>query len=81
MKTRCKFKCNKISMTLHGSETLYTAEFNAVHGGSPENEAFFKWTPNGNLSVGVYTDDRFVVGKEYYLDITPCDEAAISTPE
>ena len=64
MKTRCKFKCNKIVKTLHCTETLYTAEFNAVHGGSPENEEFFKWTPNGSLSVGVYTDDRFEVDRK-----------------
>lgn len=74
MKTRCKFICNAVEKTLICNQKLYTAKFGAVHGNSPENAEFFKWTPNGSLSVGVYTDDRFEVGKEYYLDIIPCDK-------
>lgn len=76
MKTRCKFRCNQIVKSVSGSEIVYTAQFNAVHNDSPENKEFFKWTPSGSLSVGVYSDDRFEVGKEYYLDITPCEEEA-----
>lgn len=74
--TRCKFHCNEVikrSHRNHGEPDsfLYEAKFSVVYDGSPENKEFFKWTPTGNLSVGVYKEDRFQPGQDYYIDITP----------
>ena len=72
MTTRCKFKCTEVvkSQSYNSDKFLYTAKFSAVYDNSPENKEVFDATPNGQLSVGTYKDDRFEVGKEYYLDIT-----------
>lgn len=46
----------------------------AVHSGSPENEAFFKMTPGGNITlvtVNPQVAAQFAVGKEVYVDFTP----------
>jgi hypothetical protein len=78
--TRCKFKCHGVTKRLSGrfnpttktSEPVfvYDAEFYAVVGDSPENEAFFEATPSGTVKIGTYREDRFEPGKSYYLDIT-----------
>lgn len=39
-------------------------------GGSPENEKFWEATPGGNLKVTSVLSDVFLVGQEYYLDIS-----------
>jgi hypothetical protein len=77
--TRCKFTCTEVKKTTAwGGEKgfLYTAVFTAVTDGSPENKSFFKYTPSGRLEVGTYTEDRFDVGKAYYLDITEAVEGS-----
>ena len=69
MITRLKFNC--YSKTQEGQVTL-----GAVYSGSEENKQFFKWTPSGNLVFGTINEDAlamFEPGKEYYLDITPCE--------
>lgn len=46
----------------------------AVVNGSKENEEFFKYTPSGQLSLGLVnkaTADHFSVGQEFYVDLTP----------
>lgn len=48
---------------------VFESEFLAVTVGSSENKAFFNATPTGSLKIGVYKEDVFEVGKEYYLDI------------
>lgn len=48
----------------------------AVYSGSPENEAFFKMTPGGNISlvtVSPKAAEQFIPGKEYYVDFTPVE--------
>lgn len=74
MTIRCKFYCATISETLHnlngGKKSLYEAKFNVVYDGSEENKQFFQWTPTGELRVGLYKENTFQVGKEYYIDIT-----------
>jgi hypothetical protein len=75
---RCKFTCNEITKRVHREyqkpdSFLYEAKFGIVYDGSDENKQFFKWTPSGSLSVGVYTQDAFQPGKEYYIDITPAE--------
>ena len=44
--------------------------------GSAENEQFFKWTPSGEIRLGVMNPaalEQFEVGKEYYADFTPAE--------
>lgn len=69
MKTRCKFKCNQIEDYEDGCMVY----LGVVVDGSPENEAFFNYTPSGTLSVGLVRKEEahefFKVGSEYYLDI------------
>lgn len=78
---RCKFVCQNVGESLctvqndetkeYEKKTLYTAELNIVTDGSPENKKFFQWTPSGTLKVGLIREKAFIVGKEYYVDITP----------
>ena len=45
----------------------------------PGNEEWSKWTPSGELSMSITNPAaiaEFEVGKDYYLDFTPCDSAA-----
>ena len=68
MKTRCKFKCTQVVPGKDDQAIM----MEAVTGGSPDNESFFKYTPAGLLALSVVNKDlKFEVGKEYYLDITP----------
>lgn len=67
---RYKFRCDS------KDETTGKVKFSAVVGGSPENRSFFKWTPTGSLSFSTFNKpvlDKFQVGKEYYLDLTPAN--------
>ena len=72
--TRCKFHCQSVRKfaTREGLEEkfVYEAEFSAVYDGSEENKEFFKWTPSGSLKIGVYKEDVFQPGKDYYVDLT-----------
>lgn len=76
--TRCKFVCNSVTKTKHWNQPvaanavrfLYTAKFSAVYNNSPENQQFFDATPTAELSLGVYKEDLFEPGQEYYLDFS-----------
>jgi len=57
-------------------DSIYEASFQAVTGGSPENDKFFQYTPGGSISLGVYKEDVFQVGQEYYLDLSPAAASA-----
>ena len=74
MVTRCKFHCQSVKKFMtrdaDGDEPVYEAEFTVVYNGSAENEEFFKWTPSGSLKIGVYKDDVFQPGQDYYVDLT-----------
>lgn len=50
---------------------LYEYSFTPVSVGSDENKRFFAATPNGELKLSTVTDDQFVPGREYYLDLCP----------
>jgi hypothetical protein len=64
---RAKFECVSAKQTTWAWEY----EFNAVVGGSPENESFFNTTPSGNLKITIKNDNlHFEVGKKYFLDFT-----------
>jgi hypothetical protein len=69
---RCKFKCvsKKEMIQYNDPKPIYEFEFSAVTDGSEENKNFFKWTPSGSLKTGVVQQDVFVVGREYYIDIS-----------
>ena len=78
MTTRCKAVCLSVKKySAQGWHTepkvdfLFEAEFCAVSGGmSPENKAFFASTPTLTLKFSAVNGDRFVAGKEYYIDLT-----------
>lgn len=73
MSVRAKFKVDKKSETLYGFEFVLTP----VHGDSPENKTFFKYTPSGSINIAVVNPevgDQFVLGKEYYVDFTLASE-------
>lgn len=71
MKTRCKFKVESVKKW---SGTYEEIVFDAVHGGTKENESFSAATPSGKLVITV-TNPAVVgnikPGEEYYLDLTP----------
>ncbi len=71
-KTRCKFVCQECKIGNAGDGLIYTYKLAAVTSGSPENEEFWKWTPNGELNFDcVAQRDAFIPGEEYYIDISP----------
>lgn len=66
---RAKFRCTEVTRLAYGKdEFLYKAKFQPVTTGSKENDIFFKWTPLGQIEIGVMQRDDFVPGKEYYVD-------------
>jgi hypothetical protein len=74
---RTKFKVNKYEtslQTINGiNEELRTLTLNAVYDGSPENKEFFRWTPNGEIKIGVLNQkawEQFPLGREIYVDFT-----------
>ena len=76
--TRAKFKCSEIAEREGWGEfkKVYAAKLHVVHGGSEENKAFFAATPSGSIEVGTMQQGLFEVGKEYYVDFTPCEVQA-----
>lgn len=67
---RGKFVCQSVTSN---SGDQHEAVFTAVTTGSEENEKFFKYTPFGELKIGVLNKQYFEAGKEYYLDIIPAE--------
>ncbi len=66
MTVRAKFKVQSVS---EGSVKL-----SAVTDGSEENKTFFKYTPYGEIQMGMVnpqTAEQFVPGQEFYVDFTP----------
>lgn len=73
MKVRCKVTCTFKMPANGGGEYIHLSP---VISGSKENEEFFKYTPGGTFqfySLNQKAADAFVTGKEYYLDLTPCE--------
>lgn len=73
MKVRCKFKC--VSKTeIEGNGTSVTLE--PVSSGSEENEKFFKYTPSGDINLGILNPaaaEQFEPGKQYYVEFSPAE--------
>lgn len=77
--TRAKFHCNSVTKRKGWSGTpefLYEAEFSVVTSGSEENKNFFASTPSGNIKIGTVRENQFEVGKDYFIDFSPAEEAA-----
>jgi hypothetical protein len=73
MAVRAKFFCRSKNEIASSDGNGFSVEMVAVSSGSEENKSFFKYTPSGNLTMGVVnkaTASEFEVGKEYYLDFT-----------
>jgi len=70
---RAKFICDwNDPVTMEENEV----RFHAVCNGSEENKKFFKYTPAGQIemTIAVEVAEKFIVGKEYYLDFTEVEE-------
>lgn len=72
---RAKFRVDKIERSLWSKdEEVQTITLTPVYGGTPENEAFFKATPSGAISLGCAKAEAaklFKLGAEYYVDFMP----------
>lgn len=69
---RCKFKVDSVTNYAHGSQVV----MRPVTEGSKENEAFYKWTPGGELKLETINEDAAALlkpGKDYYIDIIPVE--------
>jgi hypothetical protein len=81
MQVRAKFKVKTISDEGSG---LRSVTLTAVMPGdganqSKENAEFFKYTPTGEIRLGVLNEAAsrvFQVGDEYYVDFTPAKVSA-----
>lgn len=76
MGVRAKMKCEytKVASDGFGGEV----RLRPVISGSAENEAFYKYTPGGELVLATVNEAAFAQfeeGKEYYLDISPAVES------
>lgn len=69
-KVRAMFECVGVEENDGGFDYF----FRATTADSEESKEFFKWTPYGELSMGVMRERLFEVGKLYYLDFTPVEE-------
>lgn len=52
-------------------------------GDSEENKSFAKYTPNGEISLGITNPNAiefFELGKAYYIDFSPAPESKGATP-
>jgi hypothetical protein len=68
MNTRCKFRCNDV--TVNGDSKSVKMSV-VVNGPEAENKEFWKWTPSGFFEIAcVNPAVTFVEGREYYLDIS-----------
>ncbi len=55
------------------SEELRTVTLIPVVDGSEENKKFFRWTPNGQIKIGILNPEawkQLELGKSYFVDFT-----------
>lgn len=60
------------------SEELRSIKMIAVSDGSEENKRFFRWTPNGQINIGILNPEawkQLELGKSYYVDFTEAPDA------
>jgi hypothetical protein len=74
---RAKFRCDRAEKQPISDGHQVHVSFNAVYGDDGSaNASWSRWTPSGQLSMTISNPglvDHFVVGKEYYLDITEAE--------
>lgn len=71
-KLRAKFKVKSVEHFENGG----VVKMEPVTTGSPENEEFFKWTPSGEIKLGLVNHkqlDSLLPGKEFYIDLIPAE--------
>lgn len=64
------------------SEELRTVTLTAVADGSEENKKFFRWTPNGQIRMGILNPEAWKhleLGKSYYVDFTEAPDVHSAT--
>lgn len=72
-KMRAKFQVTSITHMENGAELKLLP----VTHGSPENEEFFKWTPGGEIKLGLLRAEQvegISPGQQFYVDLTPAAE-------
>ena len=74
---RAKFRVNSYETCLQGGkdsqEECRTVKLTAVYDDSEENKKFFKYTPNGSITVGLLSPSawkQFELGASYFVDFT-----------
>lgn len=77
MSTRAKFHCGLSQKVGQPTQDSTRYSFTAVtQGGTPEDELYYRATPNGRLELVVDNPAvTFEPGRAYYLDITPADDS------
>ena len=81
---RAKFFVKSMNHVHVGGDNIYVdLVLGAVYDDklAKENASFAKATPSGELKIAItnpYAVAQFELGKSYYMDITPADEAAKS---
>lgn len=73
-----KFKVQRLEISIdHNKELLTTVVMNPVFGvvddPTNENSKFFRWTPSGEIRLGVLNPKAasyFEIGENYYLEFT-----------
>lgn len=75
MSVRAKFKVLSVKKTvLHdGSHGATEVEMQPVYTGSPENQEWSEYTPNGSVKLTITKGDArnaFRPGEEFYVDFT-----------
>lgn len=72
-KMRAKFQVSTVTHMENGSELKLLP----VTHGSPENEEFFKWTPYGEIKLGLLGAEQIEgisPGQQFYIDLIPAAE-------
>ncbi|MFC3834781.1 MULTISPECIES: hypothetical protein [Deinococcus] len=72
-RTRAKFK---VVGKTEGTDGTGNVSLQAVHAGSEENEAFFRYTPAGSINLNILNPQAmaaFEQGAEYYVDFTKAE--------
>jgi len=70
--TVSKFRCEAVTHTQSGGEV----KLHPVTGHSNENKGFFKYTPYGEIKMGILSEGSlglFVPGQEYYVTFRKAD--------
>ncbi len=77
MSVRARFRVNSYETSLDGGKPgaaeLRTVKLSAVYDGSPENKEFFRYTPNGSITIGMLNPgawEQFPLGREVYVDFS-----------